>query len=117
MDYKENSGRYYLTSADFMQMSPVVRLHYHGTKQFFPQETWRETDYPAMKIDTAIWEDSYRDYPDNEKCENWAHMMNTFCVDRFCAPPSAGHLRREYTIADLNQWSTDLWWKLPPSGV
>jgi len=83
MDHRENSGRYYLTAATFMQSSPVVRLRFHGTKQFFPQETWKETNYPVMKIDTAVWEDSHRAYPDNEKCENIAHLINTFLSQNY----------------------------------
>ena len=80
MDYTENKGRRYLTSTDFMQMSPVVRLCFHGTKQFFPQDTWRETDYPVIKIDAAVYEDS-----DNESCLRWAQV-----IDRYLELPPSG---------------------------
>ena len=42
-------------SQSFTQLSDVARMNYHATKQFFPQETWRESDTPIQKIDAGIW--------------------------------------------------------------
>ena len=57
---ENNLGKLYITSADFMKMSPVVRLCSHATKQFFPQETWRETasSFPVQKVNDEVWGDT-----------------------------------------------------------
>ena len=80
---KDNLGwsslHYRKTSEDsqsFTKLSTVARMNYHGTKQFFPQETWEETalSFPVQKVNDEMWGDTQ--LSERERLESLSEAIN-----------------------------------------